>query len=1064
MTTPSQMIGANLDVRATTPTIHLSPIIKALTELISSNQHAYIHHSPQNNRLVIDTKVIIEKFLSHNELKNFEVIADLGELPKKNTSATLGGNLFDEPLVLSREVDKLSHQINTLLANTPNEVFQQIALPDVNNYLNQLSLSMVGNDSLVPKPQSLLKIQPIAFTTYDNPKNTAVNNVARVFYAKETINAQDWLDTFKAGIESWMSQNDYEEEVIDDILNSIDYQKDNPDSQMANFINFLDDMALSRVRLQVVMDLMQALAKQSNSQLLKNYIDNIRQCYELFASQKASTVTIDVSKVYGSRTSIDLMSYLNNIYAYGNLPVWAVPSIQLFENINENIHGFATVRDVCYQFKVNGKAMQSGEDKTAFINKLDKLEDKLFGEINEGDNYTFDILELIFLALVIPSEDPSKNLPVKARIEHIQANISSAPQDFLKKLFQSLRDKSEIVDKLASALIDVIKDKSKQAVQELAKNNTKYILTISKEIVNTEAIESSEGEDNIEILEKSQYGRDSSLWLSYIKVLRGDDLPENPSLVSYEVQMQINEKSISKCTNLESYFYERVLSNQVLPIRLLPIVAKNKEAKDFNYRQIGDEEYIAVDNRINLPDTQVGGIDVHYWFTMLNRKSEQQEHKDAQKIGRKPPNRRQGDQFHTTCLVALNILMYVTLSAIVKRVQAVTDKPLAVNILRIPCKQNPEDMETGSKIRHSPDDIIYACSRALEKALCRDTLTRAQGLVITSLTDDFKNFKKKGIVQALLASQPLLISRQGSLDKIAVIVYVTRPADVFPNMATDKQGYIFISKTFTADAQDSQKMLVNVDNMRTHLINKVEDFDQPPILNEIARLSSLGYKDIVLVSHHVHGRKIGRTANRHIIHLSKAFLEQANQKFEDVNLYPLIREEFSAVRLKKRYEESAFEAVGLDNHQALFKDYSLTNRRELTPLYTFATLHVIGNNEKDKRPQSGFSTYFFNYDSRVETNKQKAEITRANALGLSNTDTGVRDSIVSILRSLHVLECEKSISSKVLLPVLEPFSWVKPKDIVKNGEVLIMSSKRKGKTQLSLPAVLSHVSSVLHKD
>ena len=179
----------------------------------------------------------------------------------------------------------------------------------------------------------------------------------------------------------------------------------------------------------------------------------------------------------------------------------ALPEVNIahmhYENINENIHGFATVRDVCYQFKINGKAMQSGEDKTAFINKLDKLADKLFGEIQESDTYTFDILELIFLALVIPSEDPSKNLSVEARIEHIQANISSAPQDFLKKLFQSLRDKSEIVDKLASALIDVIKDKSKQAVQELAKNNTKYILTISKEIVNTEAIESSEGEDNI---------------------------------------------------------------------------------------------------------------------------------------------------------------------------------------------------------------------------------------------------------------------------------------------------------------------------------------------------------------------------------------------------------------------------------------------------------------------------------------------------------------------------------------------------------------------------------------
>lgn len=1064
MTTPSQMIGANLDVRTTTPSIHLSPIVKVLTELISSNQNEYIKYLSENNRLVINTKVIIDKFLYHNELKNFEVIADLGELPKKNTSATLGGNLFDEQMVLSREVDKLYYQINKLLENIPDTIFQNFAIPDVSRFLNQLSLSMVGSESLVPKNQNLLKIQPIAFTAQDSPYSTPVNNVARVFYAKETINAQGWLDTFKAGIESWMTQADYDDEAIDDILSSIDYQKDNPNSQMANFINFLDDMALSRVRLQVVMDLMQALAKQSNSPLLKAYIKNIRQCYELFASQKASTVTIDVSKVYGSRTSPDLMSYLNNIYAYGSLPVWAVPSIQLFENINENIHGFAIIRDVCYQFKVNGKAMQSGEDKTAFINKLDKLADKLFGEINESETYTYEILELIFLALVIPNEEPSKNLSVEERIQHIQERITLSPQEFLKKLHKSLEDKSEIVDKIASALIDVIRNKSKQAVQDLAKNNTKYILTISKEIVNTEAIESSDGEDNIEILEKSQYGRDTALWLSYIKVLRGDELAENPSLVSYEVEMQINEKSISKYGQLDNYFYERILTNPVLPIRLLPIVAQDKDAREFNYRPIGDENYIAIDARTPLPDTQTGGVDILYWFTILNRKSEQQEIADAKKKGNKLLDRRQGDQFHTTCLVALNILMYVTLSAIVNRVKDLTDKPLAVNILRISCKNNPEDMETGSKIRHTPDDIIYACSRALEKALCRDTLTRAQGLVVNSLTNDDKNFKKKGIIKALLASHPLLVERQGSLSKVAVIVYVTRPADVFPNMATDKQGYIFVSRTFTADAQDSQKMLVRVDNMRTHLINKAEDFDQPPILNEIARLSELGYQDIVLISHHVHGRKIGRTASRHINHLSKAFLEQANQKFENVNLYPLIREEFSAIRIKKRQEESAFEAVGIDNHQALFKDYSLINRRELTPLYTFATLHVIGNNEKDKRPQSGFSTYFFNYDSRIKTNKQKAEIIRANALGLSNTDTGVRDTIVSILRSIHILECEKSIGKEVLLPVLDPYSWVKPKDIVKNGEVLIMSSKRKGKTQLSLPAVLSHISSVLHKD
>lgn len=109
------------------------------------------------------------------------------------------------------------------------------------------------------------------------------------------------------------------------------------------------------------------------------------------------------------------------------------------------------------------------------------------------------------------------------------------------------------------------------------------------------------------ILEKSQYVKIIHYGSVISKYYGGqENCPENPSLVSYEVQMQINEKSISKCTNLESYLHERVLSNQVLPIRLLPIVAT--KAKDFNYRQIGDEEYIAVDNRISYQKPKLVGL------------------------------------------------------------------------------------------------------------------------------------------------------------------------------------------------------------------------------------------------------------------------------------------------------------------------------------------------------------------------------------------------------------------------------------------------------------------------
>jgi hypothetical protein len=52
----------------------------------------------------------------------------------------------------------------------------------------------------------------------------------------------------------------------------------------------------------------------------------------------------------------------------------------------------------------------------------------------------------------------------------------------------------------------------------------------------------------------------------------------------------------------------------------------------------------------------------------------------------------------------------------------------------------------------------------------------------------------------------------------------------------------------------------------------------------------------------------------------------------------------------------------------------------------------------------------------------------------------------------------------VLLPVLDPFGWVDPKKRAAAGEVQVMSRRRAGTVLLSLPAVLAHVTKVLHKE
>lgn len=1080
MTTPFQLNGADINVCSPSPSIHLTPIVQVLNQILASHNENFIRYSLPNSKMLIDTKVVTEHLISHPKLKEFNVVADMTQPPRNGTTATLGGKLKDDPISFSREVDKLYLQINQILDSLPPQLLQNLTLPTAEDYLKQLSLSMVGNLSLVPKKQNTVKIQPVAFRKSDDVGQSATQNLARVIYAKETIDAEHWLDTFKEGISTWMFHKQYDEETIDSILDSIEFQKDNPDSQVGKFIKFLDDIALSRVRLQVVMDLMTALAQQSNDPLLSLYVENIIQCYQLFASHTADTVIIDVSSNYGSRSNINLMQYFSNSITYTKLPIWAEPSIQLFENINENSHGFSAVRDISYRFKVNGKSAQAGDDKTAFLGKLDKLADRLLGEISENDSYTYDIAELIFLALVVPNEDASKNIPVAEKLTVIQEGIKKSPQEFLKKLHASLTSNTKIavMDKIAKSLIKAIKEKSRQTIAALAKNNPNYILSINKEIINTEAIDSSDGEDNIDILKKSEFNKHDSLWLTFIKVLREDELNDTPALVSYKVNITIGEKTISAIGDLTPCRYQRQLSNAILPIRLMPITTDPCDAQNRQFLPSANNyQYISIKQGVSLPNTHQGGIEIYYWLKLLKRLSEQEEKELATK--RNLPfksDRMRGDQFHASCLVALNILLYITIHAIAERIKTLNSQPFHISILKFLTEYNGGDTGSDSSYRHTPNDIIYACSKALEKALCRDTVTRTQGIKEISLMYDTSGYIKKGFTNALLAGHSLTIPKEGALDKIAVIVYVTRPADTFPvaqnntnridNLPTtqNNQGYLFTSKTFIADTQADNTMLVSVDNMRTHLIEREEDFDKPPILKEIARLSDLGYKDIVLISHHVNSRKIGRTANRHTTHLSQRFLEQSYLKFPDVNLYPLIREEFSAITITRRSnDKSGFEVIGLNNHQSLFDDYSFNGKRELLPIYSFATLHTVGGQKiLDSRPQNGFSTYFFNSDARVDVDKQKAETIRANILGSASTD--IQNAIVAVLRSLHFLECEKSVSSSVLLPVLDPFIWVRPPSIEKNGETLIMASKRKGKTQLSLTAILSHVSAILHKE
>lgn len=180
-----------------------------------------------------------------------------------------------------------------------------------------------------------------------------------------------------------------------------------------------------------------------------------------------------------------------------------------------------------------------------------------------------------------------------------------------------------------------------------------------------------------------------------------------------------------------------------------------------------------------------------------------------------------------------------------------------------------------------------------------------------------------------------------------------------------------------------------------------------------------------------------------------------------MRFYTLRRDVFAATRLRNRgMDESAFEVLTFADHQQLYKQNADRLTRSVLPIYTFATLNVVGSS--DGRPQSGFCTYFFDEERRIG-DAAWHEATKADILGFGG-DGSVRASLISVLRAVHFLESEKprqKNSSQIFLPVLDPYDWVAPVQRAHAGEIVIMDRPREGSVILSLPAMLSHITGVL---
>lgn len=1030
----STLGGASISARTRTPSVNLSRLAELMAkaleqpdvpteQLFSTVAGRLDANLGRALRLLFNTPGFKED-LSAGTDSGF--IRDI-EIPPRGTVAKVGGRVLPGS---EGKTSSAIERLHAVISKHLDSALSSTDLPELVVSTTRRELDILAEKLNVKPPQApeTAGLVPVGF---ESPERKAVEqekDVARLLSAIEQVDGRDSLELLLSGIRNQLSREDLEDDEIEPLLKAIRDQRDQPGSQIQRFLTFLEDEALARVRLQVTFQLMQSVAARSNKVGLQVYVGRVLDCFRLFAGATGKTLSLDVSLAYGQRSNADLAEHLRKALFYCCLPVWAEGSVQLFEARVEPEKGFATKREVSYRFRVNGDNPETG--KSAFATRLDRLEERLLDVERRDGNHAKAIAELVFLRLVIPDslDEPSQQ-DTEALAQTIATHLKAKPEAVVSKLIAELRNREKVMEQLAQALIKVLQAKAAKLVDDANRVAGKYYVSIHKGIVDWSVLRSMSSR-NAEVLVKNESGHDHIAWFQHLTIT------ENPAeirgLASYLVETHLVERSIAPTGTRREIRMVRQLEQPVLPVHFVPYTDKAPD---------GSKAWRPIDALAATFDVGCGVRIQYDERSMTLTKGA----KNDGKVG--------AEQLRASACAAFALLAYLFLWEVARRLRQTNQfADLAVHLIRLQAKGKDTAPEEGTS-------AVYAACQAIERALSRELLVKMQGF---NTQGDVKTaeYRKKNSLLAMQGGFPLTTAVGGSLEKVAVVSYVTRPCDTHPQHP-DADGYLFLSRTFCADRQ-GESMRLRVDQMQSRLVENRKAFREPQlILEEVARLRSQGYRHIILLSHHYGNRHIGRAAERHAPHSTHEFLESVAARFPDVLIYSLRRDVFPATRLHTRSgSESAFEATSFAEHQQMYEQSERDLLRGLQPVYTFATLAVVS---ESGRPQSGFCTYFFDIEQRL-SNLEWSEAVRQNILGTTEQGKAAKETLLGVLRGLHYLESERAATKYQVLPVLDPFGWVAPLSTAAAGELQIMERRGRGSVLLSFPALLAHVTKVLHKD
>ncbi|AVH62410.1 hypothetical protein [Nostoc sp. 'Peltigera membranacea cyanobiont' N6] len=1061
---PSQGTGANVDPRSLKPSIDLATVIELLAQAISpsSNQanpnqlnprgmQLFEFDEKQNKRLRISTSAVMYRLFAQPKFKEaFKpapgggFIQDLS-MPAYGNKSRVGGCLSDGnatklPGAIDRLMAAIDQALNTAVPS--DNLLSTLLLDDTEQQLKHLAKKAGTSFQNIANTANLVHLAFQAGDTKDN------KSVATVICARERVENTDYFEQMcSAATEYLENELDNDEDDVNSSIATLKEEKNRYDSQIQRFLNFIDDEALSRVRLTISFRIMEAIAENARSsndpdyQLLVEYVNRILILVE---SAKEEGYTVDLMTHFGSAAEFDLADELSKATFYYCLAVWPEWKTQIFEQKTKN----QVEREVSYRFRVNGQNPELG--KPAFEVRLDQIREYLLSNDESSLQKPWEICrrlaQLIFLAVVVPKKDeePLTKESLTDMVNQLLANFKSQGTEAIRQTLEELQERSESMKSIAKALKEVLRDKNQKVMSQVKDRSSQQFICVKNSIMNWDRLE---GAVTKLLVERQENSSEKVEWFKHIEIC---EQPATSGLLfSVKVTADLSEYDLKTKDTLSQLRAKRLLPQKLLQVCWVPRSWHwHKEDRQWTYE-------------LSTNASQFAGwalsaaIIVEYDVETVRRRANTRESEENK-------------QYHAAAVTAFAVLVYCCLWRIITRLQKRGQKEKSVDFttLMLRLQETGKQLDEEDKDKNG-DAYVYAAAQTLEAILGEDTPIRMQGLILDNLVKKSKkdqDFIKSGTFKAFLSAFPLCISSPDSYSapKIGLISYASRPCNEgnFPN--DEEKAYLFLTQSYIATAVNEPFIGYELkrERMQSDVLDSLEQLKtQRLVQEEIRHLKAQGCQHIILLAHAYGDRRINRAANYNSSLRDTEFLEEVSQTFPDINIYPMVRDVFPATRLRDRgYSEAAFEILQAGDHSDFQRSVRTDDSRDFIPVYTFATLYAI---QAEERLQSGFCIYFLVSDGKV-SNINWTERARQHLIN-PDSDSRIHPCLLAVLRGLHFIEAERGVQKGQLIPVLDPFSWISPNTVEEAGEVKVLHTRRKGQVLLNYRAVLTHVSQVLHR-